>query len=160
MPKVRGAPKAGSGRAAGEGQGAYRRETRVQWAARAGWGTWAGGRARREGAGRHPNRWARGSRSGAGASARSSCPCSSDTRTSVSSALPWPRSPAGSLLGDKGRQGQGSERRDSGTHILYPKLPPSREPLQSLGIRALRVDVSMLLLLASLPTGHLDLHTD
>lgn len=59
------------------------------------------------GPGHHPNRSTRGSRSVAGASVQSSCPCFSDTRTSVLSALPWPRSPAGSLLEDKrGRQGQ------------------------------------------------------
>ena len=59
------------------------------------------------GPGDHPNRSTRGSRSVAGASVRSSCPCFSDTRTSVLSALPWLRSPAGSLLEDKrGRQGQ------------------------------------------------------
>lgn len=57
--------------------------------------------------GAHPNRSTRGSRSVAGASAQSSCPCFSDTRTSVSSVLPWPRSPAGSLLeGRMGRQRQ------------------------------------------------------
>lgn len=59
-----------------------------------------------------PNHSTRGSRSAAGASVQSSCPCSSDIRTSVSSAHLWPRSPAGSLLGMSrgGREGQGQWR--------------------------------------------------
>lgn len=88
--------RAGSGSAA---------ESRVQWAG-VGGGDQGRGGAWSWGLGHHPSRWTRDSRSVAGASARSSCPCSSDTRTSALSAPPWPRSPAGSLLDDKGGQGQ------------------------------------------------------
>lgn len=125
-PRVRGAPR---GRARDRGGAGRRREdTGVQWAAGqakgrvgggpAGSGAWNWGRG-----GRRPNRSTRGSRSAAGASARSSCPCFSDTRTSVSSALLWPRSPAGSLLDGKRRWGPAvradQARRDL---VLGPKV--------------------------------------
>lgn len=95
---------------------AERRETRVRRAAGSGW--WVTWHRVGHGAGdlgAHPNRSTHGSRSVAGASAQSSCPCFSDTRTSVLSVLPWPRSPAGSLLEGK----MGSQRqavRVEGTH--------------------------------------------
>lgn len=56
------------------------------------------------GPGHHPNHLTHDSHSAAGASAQSSCPCFSDTRTSVLSALPWLRSPADSLLLDEMRR--------------------------------------------------------
>lgn len=92
--------KAGS-RSDGVGGGVEKRDQSAtgSWDRLWGDGAWAG--AWRWGPGRHPNRLTRGSHSVAGASVLSSCPCFSDTRTSVLSALPWLRSPAGSLLEDK-----------------------------------------------------------
>lgn len=125
-PRVRGAPR---GRARGPGwrgeaQGRHRSAVGCG-AGRGGWAVARRGAARGTGdaGGRRPNRSTRGSRSAAGASARSSCPCFSDTRTSVSSALLWPRSPAGSLLDGKRRWGPAvradQARRDL---VLGPKV--------------------------------------
>lgn len=65
-----------------------------------------------------PNHLTRGSRSAVGANVQSSCPCSSDIHTNVSSAHPWLRSPAGSLLG-MSREGRGGQVSGEG---LWPLM--------------------------------------
>lgn len=140
VPKVRGRPqREAQGGWQGMGWGGV--EEREQSAVgclsgqAGGWGvTRAGGGTWSRRPGHHPNRSTRGSRSAAGASARSSCPCFSDTRTSVSSARPWPRSPAGSLLEGKGRWGQAvSVEGHVGLSVRtqmsdWGKPPPRRAP--------------------------------